>query len=923
MEGINLMKQFYEQTKDEVLKQLSVNENTGLTDEQVKQSREKYGENKLPEKENDPYWKIFLRSFKEPIVIVLLGAVILSLASSVYAFQAQGDAEHGMESLYEAISILILIIINALLGFWQEVNAQKSLNALRQMNDRFVSAFRNSEWRQIPTNQVVVGDLLQVKIGDFVEADVRWITTDELQVNESHLTGESDAVSKNTKVIDKDVGIADRVNMGYSGSTVVNGQGVGIVVGIGTNTELGNIADLISSVEEKPSPLQNTISRLTRILMYFSGVIVILTLVIGILRAGELSVESITNILSTSIALAVSSIPDALPAVLSIVLTIGAAQMAKNKGLIKSLKSVETLGSTSYICSDKTGTLTQNKMTATRLYDGQYTYNVSGSGYSTTGKIETEDGIEAKPSTFLEGAVLCNESVIREEDGQVVPFGNPTDIALNVLGKKAGLTKDELLKTNTITRTFPFTSQRKMMSVVVKNDDGYRIYTKGAPDVLLSNCSNILLNNVQVTTQEALSKFLGIIDNFANDALRTISVGYRELTEDEAKNGTLESLETNLSLVGVAGIMDPPRPGVNESVNTLHDAGVSVVMITGDHANTARAIAYNLGIVDSKNAKVVSGSDIEKMTDDELYQTVVNTNVYARVAPEHKQRIVKQLQKHKQVVAMTGDGINDAPALRAADIGIAMGINGTDVTKDSADLILLDDQFTTIEKAVQSGRTVYANIKNFMRHELITNVAEILSLFLGLLFFNSRVGNVPAETPTLTALMVLWINMISDSVPSFALGYDVAEADIMKEKPRDPNESILANYTWSRVLIRGSAMGLLVYLSFIWSARSGMSVNETQTVAFLTLAFGQLWQVFDARSSYTLFRRNPFENHRLLLAVAFAAVTSILVTLIPLFHVVMGTATLPGWIYPVVIFVPALPTLILSALKELFKIKIW
>ncbi|APU72346.1 cation-translocating P-type ATPase [Companilactobacillus crustorum] len=917
------MKQFYQQTKDQALTKLLVDPKIGLTTEQVQQNRQLYGRNQLPEKKKDPYWKIFLRSFKEPIIIVLLGAVILSFLSSIYAFRTQNNPQHGLEALYEAIVILILIIINAFLGFWQEISAQKNLDALREMNNRIATVYRNKEWQTIATKDIVVSDLLKVKLGDFVEADVRWIQADELQVIESHLTGEADAIAKNSATINQEAELGDRFNMGYSGSTVANGQGIGLVVGIGENTELGNISRLIDSVEEKVSPLQKTINKLTKTLMKVSAGIVILTFIIGILRAGELSINSITSVLSTSIALAVASIPDALPAVLSIVLTIGASKMAQNKGLIKSLDSVETLGSTSYICSDKTGTLTQNEMTATKFYDGEETFNVSGLGYAPTGKIESTTGSTAKTSIFLKGAVLCNEATIKEENGKFLPFGNPTEIALTVLGQKAGLTKEALLKNNQLIRTLPFTSDRKMMSVVIKNDTGYWLYTKGAPDVLLRNSQNILLNGKTVATQNAEAEFMKIVDSFANEALRTLAVGFRQLTENQARKETVEKLETDLTIVGVAGIIDPPRPEVKQSVKTLNEANIEVVMITGDHANTARAIAYDLGIVKTKDAKVVNGLEIEKMTDDELFKTVPTTNIYARVSPEHKQRIIKQLQHHQQVVAMTGDGVNDAPALRVADIGIAMGINGTEVTKDSADLILLDDKFTTIEKSVKSGRTIYANIKNFMRHELTTNIAEVLALLLGLLLFSKTIGQVPAGTPTLTALMVLWVNMVSDALPSFALGYDVAEADIMKEDPRDPNESVLANHTWSRVLIRGTIMGAMVYLSFWWAANIGMSSSEAQTVAFLTLVFGQLWHVFDARSSHSLFRRNPFGNRNLVLAVLFAGITSILVTILPFFNLVMGTANLPAWIYLLVIFVPALPTFILSGLKEIFGITIW
>lgn len=917
------MKPFYQQTKDQALTKLLVDPKIGLTTEQVQQNRQLYGKNQLPQKKKDPYWKIFLRSFKEPIIIVLLGAVILSFLSSIYAFRTQNNPQHGLEALYEAIAILILIIINAFLGFWQEISAQKNLDALREMNNRITTVYRNKEWQTIATKDIVVGDLLKIKLGDFVEADVRWIQADELQVIESHLTGEADAIAKNSATINHEAELGDRFNMGYSGSTVANGQGIGLVVGIGENTELGNISRLIDSVEEKVSPLQKTINKLTKTLMKVSAGIVILTFIIGILRAGELSINSITSVLSTSIALAVASIPDALPAVLSIVLTIGASKMAQNKGLIKSLDSVETLGSTSYICSDKTGTLTKNEMTVTKFYDGKETFNVSGLGYAPIGKIESDTGSTAKTSIFLKGAVLCNEATIKEENRKFLPFGNPTEIALTVLGQKAGLTKEALLKDNQLIRTLPFTSDRKMMSVVIKNDTGYWLYTKGAPDVLLRNSQNILLGGKTAATQDAEAEFMKIVDSFANEALRTLAVGFRQITENQARKETVEKLETDLTIVGVAGIIDPPRPEVKQSVKTLNEANIEVVMITGDHANTARAIAYDLGIVKTKDAEVVNGLEIEKMTDDELFKTVPTTNIYARVSPEHKQRIIKQLQRHQQVVAMTGDGVNDAPALRVADIGIAMGINGTEVTKDSADLILLDDKFTTIEKSVKSGRTIYANIKNFMRHELTTNVAEVLALLLGLLLFSKTINQVPAGTPTLTALMVLWVNMVSDALPSFALGYDVAEADIMKEDPRDPNESVLANHTWSRVLIRGIIMGAMVYLSFWWAANIGMSSNEAQTVAFLILVFGQLWHVFDARSSHSLFRRNPFGNRNLVLAVLFAGITSILVTILPFFNLVMGTANLPAWIYLLVIFVPALPTFILSGLKEIFGITIW
>lgn len=918
--------EFYKKAKEEIIEEFLVDPKTGLNDEQVLKQREVHGENKLPEEEEDSHLAIFLKSFKEPIVIVLLGAVLLSFLSSYHAFQFQHDNKHGMEALYEAIAILILILINAFLGFYQEISARKSLNALKEMNNRYVTVLRNSEFEKIPSTELVAGDIVKASMGDFVEADVRWIEVNELQVIESHLTGEADAISKKTDAILENTELGDRYNMGFSGSTVSGGQGLGVVVAVGEHTELGKIAKLIQAVENRTSPLQNTVHRLTKTLMQVSAGIVIFTLVVGIIQAGELSISSITSVLSTSIALAVASIPDALPAVLSIVLTIGAAKMAKNKGLIKSLNSVETLGGTSYICSDKTGTLTKNEMTVTHFYtNGQY-YEVSGLGYSPQGEITALSDQKANQSSysaFVTGALLCNESTLKEIEGEFVPFGNPTEIALTVLGQKIGRTKDQLLETHEFIRTLPFTSDRKMMSVIVKKGENYLLYSKGAPDVLIDKSKALLIDGELNTDSSEKDKFIDTVNNYANEALRTLAVGYRILSQEEAENGSLEELEKNLILTGVAGIIDPAREEVKASVKTLQDASVEVVMITGDHENTARAIAYNLGIVKSKDAKVIKGIEIESMTDEELFDIVKSVNVYARVSPEHKQRIVKQLQKHGEVVGMTGDGVNDAPALRAADIGIAMGIAGTEVTKDSADLILLDDKFTTIEKTVENGRTIYANIKNFIRHELTTNVAEVLSLILGLLFFTVSIGNVDYTTPTLTALMVLWVNMVSDAVPSFALGYDIAESDIMNEKPRDPKESVLANYTWSRVLIRGTIMGLMVFVAFVWAVKQGMASNEAQTVAFLTLVYGQLWHVFDARSSRTLFRRNPFGNPRLILAVLFAGISSFLVTVLPFFNVVMGTAPLSLPVYLMVLFIPALPTLILSAIKEIFNVKIW
>lgn len=704
---------FYQKSKEELLHSYDVKIDRGLSSTQVTDNRERYGENKLPEEKEESYLKVFFKSFKEPIIIVLLGAVALSFFSSFYSFQIVGDKKHGLESLYEAIAIAILIIINAFLGFWQEISARKNLNSLKEMNNRFASVLRNGALEKISSNELVVGDIVKVTVGDFVEADIRWLELDELQLIESHLTGEADAIIKNIEVINENVEIGDQTNMGFSGSIVSNGQGIGIVVATGENTELGKISQLMKDEGIKSSPLQETVKKLTKTLMKISAGIVLLTFVFGLISSGEFSINSITSVFSTSIALAVASIPDALPVVLSIVLTIGAVKMSKNKGLIKTLSSVETLGSTSYICSDKTGTLTQNEMTVTKFYANGQLYNVDGLGYRSIGEIHLASKGEKNVNfaQFMKNIVLCNDSSVKEVEGQVKTFGNPTEVALTVLGSKASYSKNKLLKNNKIIRTLPFSSSRKMMSVIVQNDEGFYVYTKGAPDVLMEKASGILIGDIVDQSDQSKDNFIKVVDDYADEALRTLAVAYKKVDEEEALYGATEDVEKDFILTGVAGIIDPPREEVKESIRQLHDANINVVMITGDHEKTARAIAYDLGIVKEKNATVLKGIDLEEMSDQELYAEVKNVNVYARVTPEHKQRIVKQLQNHQQVVAMTGDGVNDAPALRAADIGVAMGITGTEVTKDSADLILLDDKFTTIEKSVYSGRTIYANIK--------------------------------------------------------------------------------------------------------------------------------------------------------------------------------------------------------------------
>lgn len=927
----------YSQKRKDVVKQLETSRHDGLTTESVEARLTKYGPNKIQQEKHESALKVYLQSLTEPIIIILWIAIGLTLISASYDFFAKNDPAHALSSVYEGIVILIVILINSGLTYWQKLSAKKSLDALSSASQHQANVLRDQSWQKIDASQLVPGDIVDVKMGDFIEADLRWLSVNELQVNESHLTGESDAVEKDSKVLPKNTDLADRTNMGFSGSTVVNGSGLGVVTATGTHTELGKIADLLQQNKTQKTPIEQNITQLTKRLMVAAiGVVVIAItydLVKEYLNTGTIPITALMDSVSGAIALAVAAIPDSMPVVLSVVLTIGARVLARNRGLIKSLSSVETLGATTLIASDKTGTLTKNEMTVTRFFANGINFAVDGNGYDPVGEITSiedgEIGQESDYIPFIKGAILDNESQIqRNEKGHYEPLGNPTDVSLVVLGHKAKISRANLLSQTgdqdyDILRVFPFESERKMMSTVVKIGNNYKLFTKGAPDVIMQHTTDVILDSKSVPIKEAQATLEDQVLNYANDALRTIAVAGRTLTKEEALNATQTELEDQLTFLGIAGIIDPPRPEVQKSIATLHKASVEVVMITGDHPATARAIAYRLGIIKDKQARVIEGQELEKMSDEQLFEVVPNIRVYARVSPEHKQRIINALQKHDQVVAMTGDGVNDAPALRAADIGIAMGINGTEVTKDSADLILLDDQFTTIENSVAAGRTIFANIKNFMRQELTTNVAEVLSILLGTFFITHSIGHISELTPTLTAIMVLWVNMISDSLPSFALGYDDAEHDVMAVKPRNVHESLLANHLLSRVMIRGVVMGLSVFIAFYWAAKSGMQVNEAQTVAFLTLVFGQLWHVFDARSTHTLFRRNPFSNPYLLAAVLFAGISSLAITMLPFFNTFMGTSMLNWQIYIAVIFLPAIPTLVLSGLKELFKIKIW
>lgn len=924
----------YKKHRKEVLQELNTNQNTGLTKVEAEKRLEQYGQNTFHSEEKVQPLKVFLHTLREPIVIVLWIAIALSIASAVYDIYVNHDMSHAMSAIYETLAILAIILINSFVTFYQTLQAKKSLDSLKKLVDHHSMVLRDGDWHSLNVTELVPGDIVKFKMGDFIEADLRILSANELQLNESHLTGESDPIQKTKAALPSETDLGDQTNMAFSGSTVMNGSGLGVVVATGMDTELGKIAGMLQTTPIAPTPIEKTIKNLTKTLMYVAAAIVAVVLIYGIAKEyinyGAITVEAVMANISSAIAVAVASIPDAMPVVLSIVLTIGAGILARNNGLIKSLNSVETLGATTFIASDKTGTLTKNEMTVTNFYANGQTFEVSGQGYEPHGEISLVGATESATNEhnavfqrFLTSALINNEASIQQsnDDGSYYPLGNPTDVSLVVLGAKADMTHAELISQAApdfnIIRVLPFDSTRKMMSMVVQKDDEYFVYTKGAPDVLFQKATQAQINDEIVDFTSAADIYDHKLNEFADQALRTIAVAERQIDAALAKNGSVEELEQDFTILGIAGIIDPPRPEVKASIKKLHRAGVAVVMITGDHAATASAIALRLGIINKASAPAVTGAQLREMTDEQLLAKAKETRVYARVTPSDKQRIIEALQKNSEVVAMTGDGVNDAPALKAADIGIAMGINGTEVTKDSADLILLDDKFTTIEKSVEAGRQIFGNIRNFIRQELVTNVSEVLSLLLVTFFVTRPIGQVSELTPSLTAVMVLWVNMISDSLPSFSLGFDKSEKDSMLQKPRDMKEPILNKKMLKRVALRGFTMGFMVFLTFIWAAHNNYSPAQAQTAAFLMLVFGQLWHIFDARSERSIFARNPFSNKLLLLAVAFAGIASVLATYLPLFHKVMGTAQLPELVIVALLFISAVPTFVLSGIKEL------
>ena len=873
---------------DQVEKELEVNKQEGLTTEQVKQKQEKYGLNELEAAKKETLLQKFFNQFKDFSIIVLIIAAIVSGAVGV----AQG------EGITDTIIILIVVLVNAIIGVAQESKAEKSLEALQKLSDHAAKVIRNGKMDVIPAKELVPGDIVVLDTGDYIPADLRIIEAVNLKSQESSLTGESVPVEKNTEAIkDTEIGVGDRTNMLFSSSLVTYGRGKGIVVETGMTTEVGKIAKLINSSEKQETPLQKKLNKLGKTLGIVAIVICILIFIVGIIEGKEP-----INMFMTAVSLAVAAIPEGLAAVSTIVLAIGVQKMVKKNAIVKRLPAVETLGSSTVICSDKTGTLTQNKMTVEKIF-----FNNNLKGIEEV-KEEIEKDKNVKEISELKKLVyanmLCNDTKIAQ-DGTLA--GDPTETALVNMAFKLNFEKEIYEKTPRV-EEIPFDSDRKLMTTVNNQDGKYIVYTKGGIDELLERCIDYEINGEKhQKLKEYTETIRKVNEEMAKEALRVLGCAYKEIDHIPSKE-EMKTIESGLTFVGMVGMIDPPREEAKKAVEKCKTAGIKTVMITGDHKITATAIAKKLGILEDEN-EAITGQELEKMSDEELEKNVRQYSVYARVSPEHKVRIVKAWQKNGEIVAMTGDGVNDSPALKTSDIGCAMGIVGTDVAKEAADVILTDDNFATIVSAVEEGRRIYDNILKVIQFLLSSNIGEIVVLLFATLltpliskwFGIADINHLEILLP----IHILWINLVTDSLPALALAFDPANSDIMKRKPLKPTKGVFTKGMVWRIIYQGIMIGGLTLAAFMIGLGTthepigDLTLEESkievgQTMAFVTLAISELVHVFNVRNNKkSLFRSKVFNNSKLIWAILASAALMLVILLVPGLREIFSIPLLP------------------------------
>lgn len=852
----------------EVLNKLSTNKDVGLTTDIAKKLLGEVGENRLKEKKKKGMLARFLDQFRDAMIIILIIAAIVSFVVVV--------AEKNWGELFEPALILLIVVLNAVMGVIQESKAEKALDALKNMSAPHARVIRDSKESVIDASLLVPGDIIKLEAGDFIPADARLIESASLKSEESALTGESVPTEKDAEAVVSDKApLGDRTNMVFSGCSVTYGTALAVVTATGMETEMGKIAGLLEGESDNSTPLQKKLSQLGKYLGFMALAACGVIFVVGILNK-----IPVLHIFMTAVSLAVSAIPEGLPAIVTIVLSIGVQRMVKRNALIRRLPAVETLGSASVICSDKTGTLTQNRMTLVKAY-------VDG------GEIEdiTDNCSENIKNLLKLGTLCCDGSVVFEGDKEI-HIGDPTETAIVLASYKNGMPKEKLNSEFERVAALPFDSDRKLMSTVNKINGKLTVIVKGAFDVMAERCIKGDIDSARKITEE-----------MSEQALRVLAVGYKVIDELPKEIST-DTLETNLTLLGLVGMIDPPREEAREAVAVCKQAGIKPVMITGDHVVTATAIAKALGIFQDGD-RAITGVELDKMTDEELDNSVENISVYARVSPENKIRIVKAWQKKDRVVSMTGDGVNDAPALKAADIGCAMGITGTDVAKGAADMTLTDDNFATIVEAVREGRGIYANIKKVVGFLLGTNIGEVICVFVAMLLWH--------KTPLLS-MQLLWINLVTDSLPAIALGMEEVESDIMTHKPKPKNEGIFAGGLGIRVVLQGLMFAILSLVAFFVGEKTIGTLEAGQTMAFIVLALSQVVQAFNMRSDKSIFKIGVFGNKTLNKAVLISTLLMAVVLFTPV-RIAFSLVILPWQLYLVALGLILVPVVIMEISK--------
>ena len=921
-------------TAEQVAKEIDTDPVKGLTSNEASLRYAKNGPNSLGEEKKAPLWKRFLQQFADAMVIILIAAAALS---GYMAFKRGG----GIEEWIDVFVILAIVILNAVLGVYQEGKADQALAALKKMSSPQTKVIRDGKLIMVDSENVVVGDVISIDAGDSISADMRLIESRSLKAEEASLTGESVAVEKDaTAVLPEDCSLGDRKNMLYMGTAVTYGRAKGIVVATARDTELGKIATKLTNIEDEETPLQVSLNKLGKILAVVCIAVCIIVLLVDIF----VQKQPWEDALMTAVSLAVAAIPEGLAAVVTIVLSIGMTKMAESNAIVKRLLAVETLGCVDVICSDKTGTLTQNQMTVKVLYDGEKKYNVEGGGYAPVGNIVDEGGkpvkIEGVLNTLILSSVLCNDAaIVKQGDSDYSCIGDPTEGALTTLGMKAKMLREETMHAYPRETELPFDSDRKMMTTFHSGiDEGKWIsFTKGAPDIVISRCSSILTpSGVQAMTEEKRAEIREVNHNYAIQAIRVLAFATKE--HGDGSKATFAD-EENMTFLGLIGMIDPARKEAKDAIAVCKEAGIRAVMITGDFKDSAVAISDNLEMRDENHMGAYSGEELDKMSDDELLEVVEKTSVYARVSPEHKVRIVSALKKNGHIASMTGDGVNDAMALKSADIGVAMGITGTDVSKNSADMILMDDNFATIVKAVEQGRTIYSNIRKFVGFLLSCNVGEILVIFLLSLVPKSLVPGIAAP---LTAIQLLWLNLITDSFPALALGREKGEPGIMKMPPRSKKEPIINKSMMGHIALQSVGLFVSVAAAFLIAlismnnestffyngvmaadaaAKGVHPIDIARTVAFATLICAELFRAFAARSErISVFKLGIFSNKMMNIAVALSLVMLVAVIYIPGVNGIFNNVAINPLAWLVILPLAILPFAV-SEISKLLKAK--